>query len=145
LPTGAKYQDDVKISRSFFPRVDVNGEEALAFSVKLAMAYDSAVTAKFLARGKDEELINFRGNFEMVDVRQAALKDEHLAATNFPSMFFALDVRQVLMEDFDPSVLRDKIVILGYLGDTFGDPAWEDKFFTPLNLKIAGRANPDMF
>ncbi len=145
LPTGARYQDDVKISRSFFPKIDVNGEDMLAFSVKLAMAYDSGVTAKFLARGKEEELINFRGNFEMVDVRQTALEGQHLAATNFPSMFFALDVRQVLTEDFDPSVLRDKIVILGYLGDSFGDPAWEDKFFTPLNLKIAGRANPDMF
>ncbi len=145
LPTGARYQDDVKISRSFFPKIEVNGKDEMAFSVKVAMAYDSAATMEFLSRNNEEELINFRGNFEMVDVRQSSLESKHLAATNFPSMFFALDVRQVLTEDFDPAVLKDKIVILGYLGDVFGDPAWEDKFFTPLNLKIAGRANPDMF
>ena len=34
--------------------------------------------------------------------------------------------------------------MLGYLGDYLGDPSWEDKFFTPLNKKVAGRANPDM-
>ena len=35
--------------------------------------------------------------------------------------------------------------MMGYLGDYLGDPAWEDKFFTPMNKKLAGRANPDMF
>jgi hypothetical protein len=42
-------------------------------------------------------------------------------------------------------MFRDNIVIMGYLGDYLGDPAWEDKFFTPLNKVVAGRANPDMF
>jgi CHASE2 domain-containing sensor protein len=31
------------------------------------------------------------------------------------------------------------------LGGYFGDPSWSDKYFTPLNKKVAGRANPDMF
>ncbi len=48
-------------------------------------------------------------------------------------------------ENFDPSLFKDKIVIMGFLGKRFGDPAWEDKFFTPLNKSVAGRANPDMF
>jgi CHASE2 domain-containing sensor protein len=34
---------------------------------------------------------------------------------------------------------------MGAMGDYFGDPAWTDKYFTPLNKKVAGRANPDMF
>jgi hypothetical protein len=34
---------------------------------------------------------------------------------------------------------------MGFLGREIGDPAWEDKFFTPLNKSVAGRANPDMF
>ncbi len=40
---------------------------------------------------------------------------------------------------------KDRIVILGFLGSYLGDPSWGDKFFTPLNKKVAGRANPDMF
>jgi CHASE2 domain-containing sensor protein len=48
-------------------------------------------------------------------------------------------------ENFDPSLIKDNIVLFGFLGDYIGDPAWDDKFFTPLNKKVAGRANPDMF
>ena len=44
-----------------------------------------------------------------------------------------------------PDLFKDKIVIIGYLGDYLGQSAWEDKFFTPLNKKFGGRANPDMF
>jgi len=51
----------------------------------------------------------------------------------------------VMTENFDPSLFKDRIVIMGFLGDHFGDPAWEDKYFSPLNKSVAGRANPDMF
>jgi len=34
---------------------------------------------------------------------------------------------------------------MGFLGSYFGDQSWSDKYFTPLNKKVAGRANPDMF
>ena len=52
---------------------------------------------------------------------------------------------RVLTEDFVPEVFRDKIVILGFLGEKIGDPSWADKFYTPLNKKLAGKSNPDMF
>src|SRR5271156_4542283 len=42
-------------------------------------------------------------------------------------------------------MFKDRIVVMGFLGAYLGDPSWEDKFFTPLNKKVAGRANPDMF
>ncbi len=145
LATDAEYQDDVKICRSFFPTMDVNGVEELAFAVKIAMLYDSAKTKAFLERDKEEELINFRGNVEMQDVRLASIKRKDLATTKYPMMFYALDVEQVFREEFFPDLVKDKIVIFGFLGERFGDPAWSDKFFTPLNKKVAGRANPDMF
>ena len=31
------------------------------------------------------------------------------------------------------------------MGQDFNDRSWEDKFYTPLNIKYAGRSNPDMF
>ncbi|KXK22137.1 MAG: hypothetical protein UZ12_BCD005003367 [Bacteroidetes bacterium OLB12] len=37
LPTDAVYQDDVKLCRSIFPKIPVNGKDELAFSVQLAM------------------------------------------------------------------------------------------------------------
>jgi CHASE2 domain-containing sensor protein len=60
-------------------------------------------------------------------------------------MFFALETDQVFKQEFLPDMIKDNIVIFGYLGSYIGDPSWSDKFFTPLNNKVAGRANPDMF
>lgn len=147
LPTAnkAEYQEDVKISRAFVPQMQVNGKEELAFSVRIAMMYDSAKAVELLKRNKEQELINFRGNVEREVVRTAALKTKQLSTTMFKNTFGVLDVEQALTGDFDPEAVRDKIVLFGYLGSYFGDPSWNDKFYTPLNKKVAGRANPDMF
>lgn len=145
LPTGAKYQEDVKLCRSFFPRMKVRGKDQFAFSVAAAMKFDSLKTMKFLKRSKDEELVNFRGNFEIQEIKVKDVNKQDVESSGFTGMFAALDVDQVLTEDFDSTLLKDKIVVMGFLGEYFGDPSWDDKFFTPLNKKVAGRANPDMF
>lgn len=145
LSTDAEYQEDVKICRSFVPTMEVKGKKELAFAVKIAMLYDSAKTMEFLKRNKEEEIINYRGNVEMQDVRLTNIRSKDLSTTKYPIMFFSLDVHQVFREEFFPEMIRDKIVIFGFLGEYFGDPSWNDKFFTPMNKKVAGRANPDMF
>lgn len=145
IPTDAKWQEDVKISRTIFPSRVVNGRRELAFSVRMAMMYDSVKTKKFLARNKDEEIINFRGNIEVRQLRINSLKNEETSTTNFGTMFFVVDAEDVLTGNVSPELFQDKVVVMGYLGDYLGDDAWEDKFFTPLNKKLGGRANPDMF
>jgi CHASE2 domain-containing sensor protein len=145
LVTKADYQEDVKECRSIVPRMSVNGKDEIAFAVKIAMLYDSVKAKKFLDRNSDEELINFRGNLEIQNVKIKALQGKNLATTKYPVMFYALDVDQVFKQEFFPEMIKDKIVIFGFLGEYFGDPSWNDKFFTPLNKKVAGRANPDMF
>ncbi|HTJ50162.1 MAG TPA: CHASE2 domain-containing protein [Cyclobacteriaceae bacterium] len=147
LPTDAKYQEDVKICKTFFPQRVVNKKKELAFGTQVAMLYDSVTTKKFLARNNTEEVINFVGNVEHEVVKLNSLKSQDLGTTdvNRKLSFLALDVDDVINEKFEPSAIEDKIVLFGYLGSYIGDPAWEDKFFTPLNKKIGGRANPDMF
>jgi CHASE2 domain-containing sensor protein len=145
IPTDATYQEDVKISRTIWPSRIINGKRELAFSVRMAMMYDSVKTKKFLARDKDEEIINFRGNIEVRQLRINSLKNEETSTTNFGTMFFVVDAEDVLTGNVSPELFKDKIVVMGYLGDYLGDDAWEDKFFTPLNKKLGGRANPDMF
>jgi CHASE2 domain-containing sensor protein len=134
LETGAAFQDDVKTCRSFNPVMIVGDSAHRAFSVELAHAYDSARTSKFLRRGNFSEVINYRGN--VFDV---------MSTTNYPQMFYTLDVDDVMNENFVSEMIKDKIVIFGYLGSYLGDPSWSDKFYTPLNKKLAGKANPDMF
>jgi CHASE2 domain-containing sensor protein len=56
-----------------------------------------------------------------------------------------LDVEDVFNENFVPEMIKGKIVIFGFLGEYLGDPSWADKFYTPMNKKLAGKANPDMF
>ncbi|MBX2964290.1 MAG: CHASE2 domain-containing protein [Cyclobacteriaceae bacterium] len=134
LETEAAYQDDVKTCRSFNPKMDVNGEEHLAFSVQMAMLYDSAKTLKFLARNNFSEVINYRGN-----------AGDFFSQNKYPLAFYALDIDNVFEDNFLPSMIEGKVVVFGFMGKEFGDPSWSDKFFTPLNLKLAGKANPDMF
>lgn len=145
LVTGATYQEDVKICKSFIPQVKVNGEEKIAFAVELAMLYDSVKAKKFLQRKNDEEIINFRGNAEIPDVKIRTHRESMESSAEFHVLCYTLDWQQLFNGEYLPEMFEDKIVILGFMGDYYGDPSWSDKLFTPLNSKVAGRANPDMF
>ncbi len=135
LDSDAAFQDDVKICRRFPPkRTLTSGETYMAFAVKIAELYKPGITEELFKRNNDFEIINYRGDFV-----------NFFEEDKFATRFYALDWDQVLNEDFVPGLLKDKIVILGFLGAQFGAPEWEDRLFTPLNPKIAGRANPDMF
>lgn len=152
LPTGnrdgtgaATYQEDVKICKELIPRMVVNGKEELAFSVKMALMFDSVKTKRFLNRGNEVEVINFKGNINISDVRVKNLREQMTSVSEFNALCYAIDWGPFTQGAYNPDIFKNSIVIIGYLGDYFGDPAWEDKFFTPLNSKVAGRANPDMF
>ncbi|MDH5608021.1 MAG: CHASE2 domain-containing protein [Cyclobacteriaceae bacterium] len=134
LPTDAKEQGDLKFCRSMWPQWEVNGERQVAFSVKLASYLDSAAAEDFLARGVEEELINFKGN--VLDY----------GATEFGTVYSALDWMDVFQETFTPELIEGKIVLFCYLGEMLGDQkSLEDKFITPLNARYVGRTLPDMF
>jgi CHASE2 domain-containing sensor protein len=134
LETEAAYQDDAKTCRTFNPKIKIKDKFHYAFSVELARAYDSVKTKEFLDRNVFSEVINYRGN--VFDI---------YGTTNYPQMFYTLDIDQVRNEEFVSEMIKDKIVIMGFLGEKLGDPSWADKFYTPLNKKLAGKANPDMF
>ncbi|MCX6141529.1 MAG: CHASE2 domain-containing protein, partial [Candidatus Kapabacteria bacterium] len=99
------------------------GHTEVSFPVRIAqlIAPNSAATA--LARTATHEVINFRGGLEK---------------------FYSLDADQVLDPEADLSLLRGKIVLMGFLGPKIGDHAFSDNFFTPLNEHYAGRSYPDM-
>jgi len=122
--------------RTFPTKDKVGSHTELAFALQIANLVDSNKVNKFLSRGNDVELINFKGN------------------TN---MFYSLDVDDILGHEDEsgfvyqselPINLKDKIVIMGYMGDDFGPKSRltrEDKFHTPMNPNYAGKAYPDMF
>lgn len=138
LDTEAAFQQDVKICRQFPPSRTLLGkdDEYFAFGAILASKIDSTVLEDLSERGNEFEVINYRGDFyNFFDPDTTEFR-----------RFGALDYDEVLYENFDPNFIKDKVVILGFMGNDFTDLySWEDKFFTPLNKKVAGRATPDMY
>jgi len=134
LETKAVSQQDFKACRRFPPKMMVNGKQELAFATQIAQMVQPKSVENFLKRENQWEVINYRGN--VVDF---------YGASAYPGRFFVLDVADIFNENFTPTLLKDKIVILGYMGDDLTDTSWDDKFFTPLNVKYAGKANPDMY
>ncbi len=145
LESNADTQSDVKECRSFVPSVQVNGKPVYAFAVQVAMMYDSVITKKFLARNKYSEIVNYRGNVEINRYRLRAFQRVESSTTRYPIFFYAIDSDQIQNGEVLGELFKDNIVLMGFMGATFDDPTWEDRWFTPLNKKVAGRANPDMF
>src|SRR5688572_2252072 len=135
LETEAEHQEDLKACRRFPPAVTVNGNTEIAYSVRMAMLFDSVKTKKFLSRNKSSEIINYRGN----------IVDWH-GASNYAGRYAVLDWDQALdTSSFVGGMIKDKVVIMGFLGRDLRDTSWDDKFFTPLNKKYAGKSRPDMY
>lgn len=134
IAPNAVRQNDLKNTREFAVKEEVNGETYLAFALKLVEIYNADKAAKFIARDNDVEVINFRGNIN------------HPSAGKFGTMFNVLDVSDVFMDEFDPALVKDKMVILCYLGAELGDTeTLEDKYYSPMNQHYAGKSDPDMF
>jgi CHASE2 domain-containing sensor protein len=138
LDTDADHQEDLKICRKFVPSMKmVDGSRELAFSVKVAMLYDSAKTKRFLERNKNSEVINYRGN--VPDVYHASNPD-------FANRYAYLDWEQSMdTSTYLSTLVKDRIVLFGFMGSTMDDTSWDDKFITPLNKYYAGKTRPDMY
>ncbi|HCX23792.1 MAG: hypothetical protein CMB80_23475 [Flammeovirgaceae bacterium] len=136
LLTDAENQDDVKFCRELVLRARVKGieEEQLAFAVKLAQYKDPEATQVFLDRGNLIETINYKGN--VMDY----------GMSSFGTRYFALDIHEVFNESFTEDLLKDKVVIMCFLGRYLGDKnTRQDLYFTPLNKNYVGKSEPDMF
>jgi CHASE2 domain-containing sensor protein len=114
-------EEHLRKIRRFVPSTSVKGQKHYAFAVQMAFLYDSVRTNRFLKSGRT--LINFRGNSDYFNVRDW----------------------NILADDVDLSYVKDKVVILGFLGADLSDTSWDDRFFTPLNYKVMGLTRPDMF
>lgn len=113
-----------KTIRSFSPKENAGSFVENSFAVAIANKYDSISTARFIGRNNSLEDINFRGNYQH---------------------FYTFDAAECLDTATNLSVMKGKIVLLGYMGESLSQLTLEDIFFTPLNPRPAGRTLPDMY
>lgn len=133
----ASEQSQFKMTRIFTPQVFLKGDpnnDQLAFTVRLAQIYSPEKVKRFLKRNNQVEVINYRG-----DIRKSGYDGQ------IGPQFTALDIPELFSGNFEPSVFKNKIVLLGFMGSNFQSQSWEDKFYTPMNAQYAGKANPDMY
>jgi len=129
-------ENDFRTSREFSPKEISKNKEEVFFGVKIASLFNPEKAEKILSRGYEKEQINFKGNIFSGDMYNSNM-----------IRFTALDYDQVLSRQFDPSLIKGKIVLFGYMGESIYDVKFwdEDKFYTPLNKRYAGKSFPDMF
>jgi CHASE2 domain-containing sensor protein len=102
-----------------------SGDFEKPFALKIVEKYNPEAAKKFIERPNAEEIINFYGNLEK---------------------YTKLDKENVFDTAFTEETIKDKIVLFGYLGDSYTHTFWDgDKFYTPMNAKQIGRAEPDMY
>ena len=111
--------------RMFSPETNVQNYKARSFATEISLIYDSTSFKSLKKRGNELERIHFNANEDS---------------------FLKFEPEVVLDSAVDLSkVMKDKIVLIGYLNDFQPDDPIVDRFFTPLNQKYAGRTIPDMY
>ena len=109
--------------RKYRPSVLVNGTSVPSFTSQVIARYDPGALQILKDRGNDLEIINFRGNMDKFFVIDASVPG------TVPS----------------PEFIKGKIVLMGFMGRDIASPELEDKFYTPLNSRPAGKTYPDMY
>lgn len=119
-------KEEFRSARIFSPKEILNGKVENAFGVEIARIAYPEQTKKFLKRGNENEIINYTGNKQK---------------------YYVLDAMDLLDGRPIEVSLKDKIVLMGFMGENFNMEAntIQDKFFTPLNKKYVGKTYPDMF
>lgn len=124
-----------RTARTFVPFDSVKIKSSIkvvpAFASKIVEVFDQKSHQILVQRKNDIETIRYRGNI-----------------FGGRRKFYVIDIDDLMQGNFEPSLIRNKIVLMGYMGERVPETknTWDnDKFFTPLNQKYVGKAFQDMF
>jgi len=112
--------------REFSPIEKLGDSSIQNFSVKIAGKFSPQAVRTLLNRKNPFESIYYRGNY---------------------NKFYVFDSDQIFDLNSDLSIFKDKIVLMGYMGERIDTTvkSLDDVFFTPLNERYAGKTFPDMY
>jgi CHASE2 domain-containing sensor protein len=117
-------KDNSSTVREFEPSTSEGDTVLSCFAAGIVQLADPASWEKLKARGNEREIIHYYGGAQS---------------------FVCLDQTDVFDSLCDLSILKNKVVIMGYLGKHLSSvPDLEDLHFTPMNPHVSGRSEPDM-
>ena len=116
------FQDSVSSIRTFEPFYEDHAHQRYPFfSTALVKAYDKAAYEHLEKKGAHKVIINY---------------------TRHTNQYLVVDYMDILGDNVDDSAFLNKIVLFGYVN--FNPNDIEDKKFTPMNPRFAGKSVPDM-
>lgn len=120
---------ELQTIRVFQPAPAYKDTAINAFALEIAERYKPGIAKQIIGRGNDQEIINFKGNynkFVMIDIEPEMPIDSAVAQYS--------------------GLVRDKIVILTYMGQPFDNPTdIRGKLYTPATKEYIGKSAPDMY
>lgn len=119
--------EDYETTRYFFPFKKNKDTTLASFSSTLIKMFDTSGVAykKLEKKGDSKVLINYTRNF-----------------TDKKKQYLVIEGEELLVTGADSSAIKGKIALLAYVNTDPNDI--EDKKFTPMNEKFAGKSVPDM-
>lgn len=157
-------ENGFKVCRKFLTKAihEETKDEVLAFPLKVCQLYDSTSLNVIKKRDRLQESIDFVGNiwtpfpqgylpefykFDQIDKwkKQHFPVIEHNCVINRFYEMIGMGKAFPQWGSVELDFFKNKIVLIGYVGDRIDIDTGEDKFFTPLNEKYIGKANRDMY
>lgn len=117
-------KQSTKTVRKFIPKYISNLDTFYHYGIRIAEQYNPDAVKRLFERKKEEERINFKGNFDKYDI---------------------IDARQVLSGEYEKGFFENKIVLMGVIDTTGTSDDFNRLYYTPLNETTSGRTFPDMY
>ena len=117
-------KDKTGVVREFEP--SIGSDDMYSFASMLASKYNSSSYDRLIERDNDKETIHYIGNI---------------------GAFRVINYRDILIDDSNKlSLLNDKIVILGFCGDSTQQMVdFTDTYYTPVGASMSANRLPDMY
>ncbi len=127
--------------RIFKPFLNTGSEKIPAFSTLIASKLDSSIIQNLEDRNHTLEWINFRR------IQPGARSMIYPINSKKASHYALVEIDQFISDSalYHENYFENKIVLIGFCGESEKALSMNDRYFTPLNEQYTGRSLPDMF
>ncbi len=116
---------DYETTRYFFPFKKNQDTTIASFSATILKMFNDTAYKKLEKKGDSKVMINYTRNYN-----------------DFKKQYQVINAEDLLMDNVDTASIKGRIALLAYVNTNPNDI--EDKKFTPMNERFAGKTYPDM-